>query len=90
MKRILTLEVEIDWPEADWLWHAHIGNKPIHGVKVLSLSNGLLQDQAHLIESEEKKVFQEDQKCPHRSIRDYGTHEVCLNCGENIRRSGIY
>lgn len=74
MKRKLTLEVEVDQPEADWLWNAHIENKPIHGVRVLSLGDGTLEDQMHRIEIPED--------CDHEySYLDGDTHEWCKRCG---------
>ena len=39
MSRILTLVVEVDQPEADWIWESHLRGK-INGVIVKSISNG--------------------------------------------------
>ena len=45
VSRILTLVVEVDRPEADWIWENHKEGKAINGVKVNSISNGdLLED----------------------------------------------
>ena len=38
--RKLTLVVEIDQPEANWLWEAHRDSKLINGVKVDSIADG--------------------------------------------------
>lgn len=44
-KRKMVLEVEVIQPDADWLWQAHIKqDQYIHGVKVISLSDGDLDE----------------------------------------------
>jgi len=38
-KRILTLVVEIEQPEANWIWKTHINGESFHGVSIIAIAN---------------------------------------------------
>lgn len=51
--RLLTLVVEVDQPEANWLWELHMDGKPRHGITaVLALSDGNQLDARDRLEEE--------------------------------------
>ncbi len=38
-KRILTLVVEVEQPEANWIWKTHIHGESFHGISIISIAN---------------------------------------------------
>ena len=46
MNRILTLEVEItDKDQASWIWESHIGDYPVHGMRVQAIHEGPIPEE---------------------------------------------
>ena len=50
-KRILTVVVELQGDEGNWLWEAHMKG-PKNGVKVLALGDGNAYDEIEKLENE--------------------------------------
>ena len=38
--RQLTIEVEVDQPEANWIWESHLNGTKFHGMRVGSIEEG--------------------------------------------------
>ena len=53
MSRTLTIVVEADQPEADWIWNTHRDSKKQHGVVVNKIASG---DQLAELESEIERL----------------------------------
>lgn len=63
-KRILTIVVEVDQPEANWIWDVHMGvkSKAFGITKVISICDG---DEVERLEEEIEKI-NDDYRIPSR------------------------